>query len=59
MLTTGRIADMMTTDFAVETAGDTAPVETTILVPTGDGLIAAVHIQADPAGDDTATRMAS
>jgi CIC family chloride channel protein len=53
MLTTERIADMMTTDFAVVAAGENAPAVTTVVVPTENGLIEAVYTQSGAAGDDS------
>jgi CIC family chloride channel protein len=56
MLTTERIADMMTTDFAVAAAGDPAPAGTTVVVPTENGLIEAVYTHSGAEADDTTAR---
>jgi CIC family chloride channel protein len=59
MLTTQRIADMMTTDFAVVATRDTVSSATTTVVTTENGLIDSVYIQTAAAGDNATGRKAT
>ena len=59
MLTTQRIADMMTTDFAIVATRDTVSSATTAVVTTENGLIDSVYTQTAAAGDNATGRKAN